>query len=110
MKAERQPTAPQETPNTPSAQPGAVGCSLQRLVRLLDSMPPAPWHVDTGTMADKMTGCWLIRSANRHDFPSWLLATSGHKDAREIAELVCHMRNMLEVWRREPNDKAERQP
>src|SRR5574343_1095653 len=60
-----------------------------RLLHLLESMPPAPWYVDAGTMADKMLGCWLVRSADRHDFPSWLLATSGHKDAKEIAELVC---------------------
>lgn len=83
--------------------PDASAGSLERLVRLLDSLPPAPWRVDVGTMADKMIGCWIIRSANRHDFPSWLLATSGHKDAKEIAEFVCLMRNMLEVWRKQPN-------
>jgi len=35
MKAERQPTAPPETPPSPMTQLGAVGCSLQRSVRLL---------------------------------------------------------------------------
>lgn len=61
----------------------------------LDSLPPAPWRVDTGTMANTMLGCWLVCSDNRDEYPGWLLATSGHKDAKEIAECVCLMRNFF---------------
>lgn len=68
---------------------------LSNLISRINNLPESPWTVDSGTMADKMVGCWLIRSSSKHDFPSWLLATSGHKNAKEIAQAVCDMRNLI---------------
>lgn len=58
MKAERQPTAPPEPPPSPKTQPGAVGCSLQRMVRRL-LVRRDEWNrlAETATHAETKARC-----------------------------------------------------
>ena len=55
MQAERQPTAPPETPPSPKTQLGAVGCSLQRMVSR-HGLTATLYHADCLTLLPELGG------------------------------------------------------